>query len=106
MCDHDSMDDMLRYTLKDKGLSRREFGALAARRRASSPCCRAVANAAEVTESEVEIKTPDGTCDAYFVHPASGTAPACSCGRTSSACARRSGRWASGSPNRATRCSW
>ena len=27
-----------------------------------------------VTESEVKIKTPDGTCDAYFVHPASGAA--------------------------------
>jgi carboxymethylenebutenolidase len=35
-----------------------------------------VANAAEVTESEVEIKTPDGTCDAHFVHPAKGAAPA------------------------------
>ncbi len=34
-----------------------------------------VANAAEVTESEVEIKTPDGTCDAHFVHPAKGSAP-------------------------------
>ena len=34
-----------------------------------------VANAVGVTESEVTIKTPDGTCDAYFVHPASGTAP-------------------------------
>jgi drug/metabolite transporter (DMT)-like permease len=27
MCDHDSMDDMLRYQLKE-GMSRREFGAL------------------------------------------------------------------------------
>src|SRR6201989_1197734 len=34
-----------------------------------------VANAAAVTESEVEVKTPDGTADCYFVHPASGTAP-------------------------------
>jgi carboxymethylenebutenolidase len=33
------------------------------------------ANAAEVKESEVEIKTPDGICDAYFVHPASGKHP-------------------------------
>ncbi len=29
-----------------------------------------------VTESEVNIKTPDGTADCYFVHPATGTAPA------------------------------
>ncbi|HSG64191.1 MAG TPA: dienelactone hydrolase family protein, partial [Gammaproteobacteria bacterium] len=31
-----------------------------------------VVNAQSVTESDVEIATPDGTCDAYFVHPASG----------------------------------
>ena len=36
----------------------------------------AVANAVAVTESEVTIKTPDGNCDAYFVHPSSGSAPA------------------------------
>src|SRR5579859_5256801 len=35
-----------------------------------------VANAVTVTEAEVEVKTPDGTADCYFVHPASGTAPA------------------------------
>jgi hypothetical protein len=34
----------------------------------------AVGAAAEVSESEVEIKTPDGTCDAHFVHPAEATA--------------------------------
>src|ERR1700691_4954072 len=34
-----------------------------------------VANAAEVTESDVNVTTPDGVADCYFVHPASGTAP-------------------------------
>src|SRR6185369_6080268 len=34
-----------------------------------------VANAATVTESDVMVKTPDGMADAYFVHPAAGTAP-------------------------------
>ena len=33
-----------------------------------------VANAAAVTETDVNIKTSDGTCDAYFVHPSTGTA--------------------------------
>jgi carboxymethylenebutenolidase len=33
-----------------------------------------VANAATVTESDVNVTTPDGTADCYFVHPASGTA--------------------------------
>jgi carboxymethylenebutenolidase len=34
-----------------------------------------VANAVTVAESDVNVKTPDGTADCYFVHPASGTAP-------------------------------
>src|ERR1700691_3779230 len=34
-----------------------------------------VANAAAVTESEVNVTTPDGTADCYFVHPSAGTAP-------------------------------
>lgn len=71
MCDHDSMDDMQ----KASALSRRQFGALGvgASLVAMLP---AVANAAEVKESEVLIKTPDGMCDAHFAHPASGAAPA------------------------------
>jgi carboxymethylenebutenolidase len=71
MCDNDSMDDMIKYPLKSGELSRRQFGALTlgAGVLAVLP---PVANAAETKEQEVEIKTPDGTCDAYFVHPASG----------------------------------
>src|SRR5205085_4705484 len=34
-----------------------------------------VADAVAVTESDVNVTTPDGTADCYFVHPASGTAP-------------------------------
>jgi carboxymethylenebutenolidase len=34
-----------------------------------------VANALAVAESDVNVMTPDGTADCYFVHPASGTAP-------------------------------
>jgi carboxymethylenebutenolidase len=34
-----------------------------------------VVNAVAVTESDVTVMTPDGTCDAYFVHPTTGTAP-------------------------------
>jgi carboxymethylenebutenolidase len=30
------------------------------------------ANAQEVTGADVSVTTPDGTCDGYFVHPASG----------------------------------
>src|SRR3954453_12926446 len=35
-----------------------------------------VANAVTVTESDVNVTTPDGVADCYFVHPSSGTAPA------------------------------
>jgi carboxymethylenebutenolidase len=34
-----------------------------------------VANAAAVSESDVNVKTQDGSADCYFVHPTSGTAP-------------------------------
>ena len=69
MCERDSSDDILR----GNELSRRRFGALGlgVTLAAMLP---AVAAAAEVSESEVEIKTPDGTCDAHFVHPAQATA--------------------------------
>ena len=75
MCDQDTYEDAIAFQLRNKELSRRQFGALGlgAGLVAMLP---PVANAAEVTESEVEIKTPDGTCDAHFVHPAKGNAPA------------------------------
>jgi carboxymethylenebutenolidase len=34
-----------------------------------------LASAAETKGADVEIKTPDGGCDAYFVHPAKGKHP-------------------------------
>jgi carboxymethylenebutenolidase len=34
-----------------------------------------VVNAVDVTEMDVAIKMPDGTCDAVFIRPVSGTAP-------------------------------
>jgi carboxymethylenebutenolidase len=74
MCDQDAFDDMTEYQLKSGGLSRREFGALTLGAGLVSLLPRA-AGAAEVTETEVQIKIPDGTCDAYFVHPAKGTHP-------------------------------
>jgi carboxymethylenebutenolidase len=64
---------MTEYQLKS-GVSRREFGALTLGAGLVSLLPRAAA-AADVTETEVQIKTPDGTCDAYFVHPATGAHP-------------------------------
>lgn len=74
MCDDHSLDDMLQYE-RQVELSRRRFGALAIGAGMVSMLPR-VAGAAPVSDAEVQIRTPDGVCDAYFVHPASGKSPA------------------------------
>jgi carboxymethylenebutenolidase len=56
-------------------LSRRDIGFLAAGVGLTMMLPRA-ANAMSVREADVSIKTPDGVCDAYFVHPATGKHPA------------------------------
>ncbi len=53
--------------------SRRDFVAATAAVLAVSGSARAAMN---VTEKNVEIKTPDGTCNAAFIHPTSGSHPA------------------------------
>jgi carboxymethylenebutenolidase len=74
MCDQDHFEqDRLDY--EARGLvTRRQFGVLVGA--GITMMLPRVANAVAVTESDVEIKTPDGTADCYFVHPASGTAAA------------------------------
>jgi carboxymethylenebutenolidase len=76
MCDNDSLGDMIEYRLRSAGLSRRQFGALSLGAGVVSLLPPVAGAAAEVKESEVDIKTPDGTADAYFAHPSSGTYPA------------------------------
>jgi carboxymethylenebutenolidase len=73
MCDNDSIDDMLEFQRRAE-LSRRQFGAMTVGTGVAL-MLPTVTEAADVKESEVEIKTPDGTTDAYFVHPASGAHP-------------------------------
>ena len=73
MCDQDHFEDD-RLKAEALGLvTRKQFGVtLAAGIAMMLP---KVANAAAVTESDVNVKTPDGTADCYFVHPSNGTAP-------------------------------
>lgn len=73
MCDNDSLDDMIEYQRRSE-LSRRQFAAMTAGT-GLALMLPGLAQAADLKESEVEIKTPDGTTDAYFVHPASGKHP-------------------------------
>jgi carboxymethylenebutenolidase len=73
MCDQDHFEDD-KQEFESRGLvTRRQFGVLLGAGVAMA--LPKVAGAVGVTESEVTIKTPDGTCDAYFVHPTTGTAP-------------------------------
>ena len=73
MCDQDHFEDDLKEYTAGGAVSRRDFGALTLGAGMAFLLPRA-ADAVAVTESEVKVKTPDGTCDAYFVHPASGAA--------------------------------
>ena len=74
MCDKDHFAESV-AEYEARGLvTRRQFGALIAA--GVAMMLPGVANAQAVTEREVEIKTPDGTADSYFVHPAAGSAAA------------------------------
>ncbi|WP_321478177.1 dienelactone hydrolase family protein [uncultured Paludibaculum sp.] len=72
MCDQDHFEeDRLEY--EARGLvTRKQFGAMLGAGVAMA--LPQVANAAAVTESDVNVMTPDGAADCYFVHPSSGTA--------------------------------
>ena len=74
MCDNDSWDDMIEYQLKSTRLSRRRFGAVTLGVGMASLLSAGV-GAAWIEEADVDIKTPDGTADAYFVHPGEGRHP-------------------------------
>ena len=73
MCDQDHFEDD-RKDYEARGLvTRKQFGMMLGA--GVAMMLPRVANAVAVTESEVTVKTPDGTADCYFVHPSTGTAP-------------------------------
>lgn len=72
MCE---LDDLEEFARRSGEVTRRRFGAMAL----SAGLVAALpkhANAAQTTGTDVEVKTPDGVADAYFVHPAKGKFPA------------------------------
>jgi carboxymethylenebutenolidase len=69
MCDEHYEEDV---KANKQSLLSREFGAMSVVAGMAMLLPR-VEGAVAVTESDVNIKTPDGTADCYFVHPASGT---------------------------------
>src|SRR5438046_4676499 len=72
MCDQDHFDDGLREYEARGRVTRKQFGIMLGA--GVAMLLPKVANAVAVTESDVSVKTPDGTADCYFVHPATGTA--------------------------------
>jgi len=68
MCDEHFLQDLPRYATS---MTRRRFGALSAGAGVAM-MLPPVVNAQAVAERDVEIETPDGVADAYFVHPAEG----------------------------------
>jgi carboxymethylenebutenolidase len=74
MCDQDQFEKD-RQEFEARGLvTRRQFGVLLGA--GVAMMLPRVVDAVAVTDGDVTVTTPDGTCDAYFVHPATGTAAA------------------------------
>src|ERR1700741_4867852 len=73
MCDQDQFEKD-RQEFEARGhVTRRQFGVLLGA--GVAMMLPKVVGAVAVTDAEINVTTPDGTSDCYFVHPASGTAP-------------------------------
>lgn len=72
MCDEDTQHDAEEFLGKSKGMGRRDFNRMTATV-GLAMMLPPVANAQSVTESDVNVTTPDGVSDCYFVHPSSGS---------------------------------
>ena len=75
MCDDFTENDIDKFVAEGGALNRRDFGKLSAAV-GFAALLPSVANAQAVTEVDLTIETPDGTADAYFVHPSTGKHPA------------------------------
>jgi len=75
MCDERTNHENNEFLARTGQLTRRQFGKLSAGAGLAAILPKVV-NAMDVMEMEVNITTPDGTADCYFVHPNSGKHPA------------------------------
>jgi carboxymethylenebutenolidase len=73
MCDQDHFESDCEKYVARGAVTRRQFGAMVGA--GMVMMLPRVANAVDVTESDVEVRTPDGMADCYFVRPQTGTAP-------------------------------
>ena len=73
MCDQDRFEND-RQEYEARGLvTRKQFGMMLGA--GVAMMLPKIANAVAVAESDVNVQTPDGVADCYFVYPSSGTAP-------------------------------
>jgi carboxymethylenebutenolidase len=73
MCDQDHFEqDRQEYEARDL-VTRKQFGVMLGA--GIAMMLPRTADAVTVTESDVNVTTPDGSADCYFVHPVSGSAP-------------------------------
>lgn len=71
MCEQDDLDESARRS----ALTRRQFGSMALGAGLAAMLPKA-AQATETSGADLDVKTPDGVADAYFVHPLKGRHPA------------------------------
>ncbi len=74
MCDEETVKDANKYLESSGKLTRRQFGTLSAAAGLAMILPKA-ADAQAVMETDVNVPTPDGTADCYFVHPSNGQYP-------------------------------
>jgi len=74
MCDEKTNAEAMEYLKRSGHLTRRQFGQLSAGL-GLAMLIPEIANALQVTESDVEVVTPDGTADCFFVSPSKGDHP-------------------------------
>src|SRR5437660_549185 len=67
--DHEEHDEL------SSELSRRDFVAMSLAAGMAAATAATSAAALPVVETDVAVKTPDGTCDAAFIHPTTGVHP-------------------------------
>jgi carboxymethylenebutenolidase len=73
MCDQDHFEEDRKQAEALGLVTRKQFGKILGAGMAMM--LPSVANAAAVTEADVNVTTPDGTADCYFVHPGGSPAP-------------------------------
>jgi len=71
----DKREDSERSKDSSSDLSRRDFVALSVGAGLVAAAGTASAAGLQVVETNVQVKTPDGTCDAVFIHPMTGSYP-------------------------------